>query len=495
MCGRRHRGLGRLAVEAERRLHEVVRPDRQEVRLECDLRRTGSGAGRLDHRAERRQLRTRAGRRAQQSAHRPHLLRRLDEREQDAERRAPGDAQQGAQLCYERVLVCEEQPDPALGGADEERRRLVGAEVERAHRGHAAGERREHRRERGRMVVLRRPRPHVEERELRAQQADALGAQLEPGRHLRRSRRVAEQPHRPAVDRHGRQRTLRRSVCGRPPPPRDRRARTGERVRTWVHFERALVAVEDRRVRLDELADADDHRHPERARHDRGVRGDGAAREREPEQPLGVEAELRHLRRTEVDGGDDRGLREPEARTAAERLHRAPAERAHVVGPRGERRLAEGVEQPGMTSSRLQEGLVHRQRLRQRPHLGAERRVERHQAVRVDDLRLYGVSRVAQPLCRDRELGRGCLERRRRIPGRRLRSVEQHDAPDRDAGRGRNAAQHAHAHRPLSVWRGCGGTGRFPYGSEPKASDAHPSAGTARASAATINAVEVAPGS
>src|SRR6186997_1924189 len=49
-----HGGERELAVEAERVLDEVVRPDRQEVGLCGYLVGTGSGLRRLDHRAEGR---------------------------------------------------------------------------------------------------------------------------------------------------------------------------------------------------------------------------------------------------------------------------------------------------------------------------------------------------------------------------------------------------------------------------------------------------------
>ena len=82
----------------------------------------------------------------------------------------------------------EQQLEPALARAGEEGRRLVGAEVEHAHGGGAAGEAVEDRARarRGARASV----GHVgglEERELGAQQPDALGAGGEPGVDLGRA--------------------------------------------------------------------------------------------------------------------------------------------------------------------------------------------------------------------------------------------------------------------------------------------------------------------
>ena len=94
---------------------------------------------------------------------------------------------------------------PRSGRLIEEGRRLVPAEVERAHRRHAAAERGEQRLERGAMLLLGRPGRRLEERELRAQETDAGGPGGEARVDLGRRRRVAEERDPAAVECLGRQ--------------------------------------------------------------------------------------------------------------------------------------------------------------------------------------------------------------------------------------------------------------------------------------------------
>ena len=109
----RGRGERQIAVERERARHEVVRPDREEVRLERDLRRAPRSLRRLDHRSEldRRLL---ADRVAKQRPHDADLLRRLDERQEDPQVRLAARADDRAQLRRERLRVGERQRQSPL---------------------------------------------------------------------------------------------------------------------------------------------------------------------------------------------------------------------------------------------------------------------------------------------------------------------------------------------------------------------------------------------
>ena len=124
-------------VEAERVLHEVVRPDRDEIRLERDVVRAPRGAGCLDHRADGWELPLPpgvGGRGAQQRPHRSHLLGRLDEGEEDPQVGGTRGTEDRAKLRRQMLRPLEEQVEPALLGARKERRRLVAAEIEHADR-------------------------------------------------------------------------------------------------------------------------------------------------------------------------------------------------------------------------------------------------------------------------------------------------------------------------------------------------------------------------
>src|SRR5205807_1943158 len=81
---------------------------------------------------------------------------------------------------------------------------LVAAEVERAHGGDAMAELLEHRPQRLDMLLLARPRRRLEEGELAAQEADALGARLQGCLYLGLRARVREQPDGAAVGGAGR---------------------------------------------------------------------------------------------------------------------------------------------------------------------------------------------------------------------------------------------------------------------------------------------------
>ena len=107
-----------------------------------------------------------------------------------------------AQLGAQRVGAGEQQLEPALGGAGEERRRLVGAEVEHADGGGAAGERRPSTgASAARCCASVGQLGRLEERELRPQQPDALGAGGQAGVELGARRGVDEHADAVAVAR------------------------------------------------------------------------------------------------------------------------------------------------------------------------------------------------------------------------------------------------------------------------------------------------------
>ena len=102
-----------------------------------------------------------------------------------------------AQLGAQELLVGEPEPDPAhaeervvLGRLAQERQRLVGPGVERADDHRAAAERRGDLRVDRALLLLGRRVVAVEEQELGAQQADAVGAELDRGGRLGRRAEV-----------------------------------------------------------------------------------------------------------------------------------------------------------------------------------------------------------------------------------------------------------------------------------------------------------------
>ena len=94
-----------------------------------------TAARRLDHRPERRRERTRHRRERprDRGLHCADVLGRLDHRQQDPQVAVAPEVERRAQLGVERAGMGEQQLEPALRRAGEERRRLVGAEVEHAH--------------------------------------------------------------------------------------------------------------------------------------------------------------------------------------------------------------------------------------------------------------------------------------------------------------------------------------------------------------------------
>ena len=189
------------AVAAEHGVGEVVGADREEVGRGGDRGGVGHRGGGLDHGAE-------GGRRGEGGPHGGDLLRRLDHRQQDAQLGVAAGVGDRPQLGAQRVGVGEQQLEPALAGAGEERRGLVGAEVEHPDGGGAALERAEHRCERGAVLRLGRPLGRLEERELRPQQPDALGAGGQAGVELGAGGGVDEDPDAVAVARDGGERAV-----------------------------------------------------------------------------------------------------------------------------------------------------------------------------------------------------------------------------------------------------------------------------------------------
>ena len=124
----------------------------------------------------------------EQRARRAHLGQRGDHREHHLDRVLGGDAQDRAQLRGEDLRALEREADAAhaeervgLGRHGQGRQRLVGAGVERAHDERAAVERHGDLAQGLDLLVLVGQLRAVEEEELGAQQADALGAQLDRG--------------------------------------------------------------------------------------------------------------------------------------------------------------------------------------------------------------------------------------------------------------------------------------------------------------------------
>ena len=196
-----------LAVEPERVLDEIVRADRDEVGLSGDLRRERGGLRGLDHRPHPwpgvgpGDLLERRG---EQRAHCPKLCGIANEREEQPQARLGAGAQDRAQLRAQGVRVGKCQLESPLGHAGEERRRLVLAEVERAHGGDASPQQGERLLECLELLRLARPVVGLEERELGSQQTDALRSSAKARGDVHRCRGVREQCNAAAVARDGR---------------------------------------------------------------------------------------------------------------------------------------------------------------------------------------------------------------------------------------------------------------------------------------------------
>ena len=274
-------GLGRgrgggdrpVAVEAERVLHEVVRPDREEVGLGRDL-----GGARRPLRASRssRRRRRRAG---DECAHRPHLLCRLDEREQDAQPCSLAGPDDRAQLVLEaprdgrasasgRGRLIPARNGGVLSAPKSSVRTVATRPRSRASAGASAAT----------CSSSLGQRARREEGQLRAQEPDALGARLETRRHLGRGGGVAEQRHGAAVAGDRRKPARCDSLLAqRPATSNLALGASASRLALGSTRDRAAVSVDDQRLAAPDrehvLAEADRHRHAERARHDRRVGG------------------------------------------------------------------------------------------------------------------------------------------------------------------------------------------------------------------------------
>ena len=176
------------ALGGHRVLGEVVRADREEVELAGEALGLDRDGGHLDHHPdlEGRVDAQGASGLVERGPRCADLADRRDHREHDLDRVLGGGPQHGAQLRGEQVGPGELQADAA---AAEERvglrllgqraQRLVGADVERADDERAAAEPARDGRVRLGLLVLVGQLVAVEEQELRAQQADALGAVLD----------------------------------------------------------------------------------------------------------------------------------------------------------------------------------------------------------------------------------------------------------------------------------------------------------------------------
>ena len=147
----------------------------------------------------------------EQRARRAHLAQRGDHRQHRLDRVLGGHAQDRAQLRGEDLRALEREADAAhaeervgLGRHGQRRQRLVGAGVERAHDERPAVERHGDLAQGLDLLVLVGQLRAVEEEELGAQQADALGAQLDRGGRLGGRAEVGEDLHARAVARRAR---------------------------------------------------------------------------------------------------------------------------------------------------------------------------------------------------------------------------------------------------------------------------------------------------
>ena len=248
----------------------------------------------------------------ERGAHGVDLRGRLDHRQQDAQLRLAAGVGDRAQLGRERGGVREQQLEPALARAGQEGRGLVGAEVEHAHRGGSPGETGEHGRERGAVLRLGRPLGGLEERELGAQEADALGAGGEPGVELGARRGVDEHADAVAVARDRGQRAVGEPALalgaagllgGGGGFGTGGRGREHRDPLSPVDHERlAGRGVEHRRP------EPDHQRQPEPARHDGGVRRRAAPREGERDD---LRPELGHVGRPELLRDEDNAGQTP----------------------------------------------------------------------------------------------------------------------------------------------------------------------------------------
>ena len=247
------------------------------------------------------------------------FLEARDHREHDAHVEARGGAQDGAQLNLEQPRHFERDANRA---PSEERillarhphvgRILVGADVEGANRHRALAERLQHPVVERDLLVLVGEILVGEERELRAQQPDALGAVLQRERDIVVERDVGIQPHAMAVA--GRRRLVRilHQLALEIFVTLGQRGVVFFDVGTRVDVDDAGVSVEHQRVVLDhrfhQMLDAHHGGNFERAREDRGMRGHAARLQRDADQVL-----MRHqreLRERQLLGHDDGRLAE-----------------------------------------------------------------------------------------------------------------------------------------------------------------------------------------
>ena len=241
------------------------------------------------------------------------------------------------------------------------RQRLVGAGVERAHDQRPSVERLSDLPQRGGLLVLAGQLVAAQEQELRAQQADALGAELHRAARVAAGAEVGEHLDPLAVSRH-------RGLVGalprrRAPPLAAFAALLGvaHHVRRRVDDHRPRLAVEQERGPVGDPEhpgpQADHRGQPERTGQDGGVRGRGAARRGDGQHPLGVQG-------GGVGGGQLVGDDDPRCLPATLRtrpgdgVHDAAADIEHVGRPLLEQWLVKSAVDRGHLLRGVMEGAL-----------------------------------------------------------------------------------------------------------------------------------------
>ena len=210
-----HRVVG--AVDGEGVLDQVVGADRQEIEPPHENRQRERRGRDLDHAADLdvalvglAALVELLLRLAEERERLLDLVQVREHRQQDAHLAVVRGAQDGAQLREEHLRLGEAPADGAqphrrvghgAAAAVADRDRLVGADVERAQHHRPAGHRLRHLPVSLELLVLARQVAAVEEQELGAEQAHALGARLQHLGHVLRQLDVGVELDRRAVER------------------------------------------------------------------------------------------------------------------------------------------------------------------------------------------------------------------------------------------------------------------------------------------------------
>ena len=185
-------------------------------------------------------------------------------------------------------------------------------------------------------------------------------------------------------------------------------------------------------------AERDGHRHSERAGDDSRVRGRRALGERDGDDASLPSSSSAISAGPEIVRDENRvHTRERPCRRPVGDACRAAAELAHVGCSRGEHRIRQSCQNAGVRLGGGKERFGGRQPRTELAHARGQRRILGHQAVRLQDLRLVGEARAAEPRGCAPELRRRFLERSqggsqigRR--GARICLAEHERAPDGD---------------------------------------------------------------